>query len=125
MGLYRLKNGSYGRREDDGRMAVYLAGKAGRDVLELNDEDAAAMAARIEPVRPDGAPVEPSEAERDAEVHGTSIADALTLIATVDDVEHLRAIAAREARNTKPKRGRKPVLKAVAERIAAMTQPSE
>lgn len=117
MGRYRLTTGSYGRREADGRKAVYNRG----DVIELTEEDALAMAARIEPVvempaTGDADETTLSEAEKDAEVHGTDAATAIKHIQDMETVADLKVIEAREHRN--PKGPRKTVLTAIASRIA-------
>lgn len=109
-------------------MVTYAANKPDRDILELTDEDAAAMAARVQAVEDEAesssvvAPApEPPGAQKDADVHSTPLDQALLIVAEITDVEHLQTIAAREARNPKPKGGRKALLKAVADRLAALT----
>lgn len=128
MGLYRLIKGAFGRVED-GRRVSYHAGRTGRDVLELNDEDAKAMSARIVPyIAPpvvsvdeeDGTGAEVSEAERDAEVHNTPAADAIKRIHDIDNVDDLKLVEGRENRN--PNGPRKTVLNAIAHRIAHLTK---
>ncbi len=120
---YRLLKGSYGRREDGGRVIEYAAKIPGRDIIELTDDDALAMAARIEPVSPvvagTDAGTQPSDAEKDAEVHSTPAAEAIKRIHEIESVDDLRVVEARETRN--PKGARKTVLNAIADRIAHLS----
>lgn len=60
------------------------------------------------------------EAAKDAELHGTSVAEAIDNIKSISDVDLLRELAERESRNPKTQGGRKTLLAAIDAQVAAV-----
>ncbi len=130
MKTYRVVSGKAAWRRSDKTVIC----RPGRHVA-LTDDEARALGNQVELVDPPSSSTEdsgqqdesgpgdedrrdPDERAKDAEVHSTSVDDAVVHIKAIPDVAHLQLIAERERRNPKVLGGRKTLLSAIEARIA-------